>query len=146
MFTNYLVPITNDSTNSKNLKFIAEMAKSDKAHITLLFVSDPMVPYMYTEGMVDYYAVSTSMHEKSCIEYAERLFAKAQKFLGDDVKSKTAHVFHSVVFEGIIAAAKKHKSDVIIMASHKRRGLEGVFLGSDTHAVITHTKLPVLVI
>jgi nucleotide-binding universal stress UspA family protein len=50
------------------------------------------------------------------------------------------------VYEGILAAAKKAKADVIMMASHKRTGLKGVFMGSDTHAVIVHSKLPVVVI
>jgi nucleotide-binding universal stress UspA family protein len=43
-------------------------------------------------------------------------------------------------------AAKKAKVDVIVMASHKRTGIKGLLLGSETHEVIVHATLPVLVL
>ena len=46
----------------------------------------------------------------------------------------------------IIEAAKKAKGDVIVMASNKNTGLKGILLGSETHAVIVHSALPVLVL
>ncbi len=48
-------------------------------------------------------------------------------------------------YEAIIKAAKKSRCDLIIMASHGRRGIAGIVLGSETHKVLTHSKLPVLV-
>jgi nucleotide-binding universal stress UspA family protein len=48
-------------------------------------------------------------------------------------------------YEGIIGAAKKQKCDLIAMASHGRRGLAGVIIGSVTQSVLTHSKIPVLV-
>ena len=48
-------------------------------------------------------------------------------------------------YEGIIAAAKKRKCDVIFMASHGRRGLSKLVMGSVTQKVLVHSKLPVLV-
>ncbi|MEY3875373.1 MAG: hypothetical protein RIR50_544 [Pseudomonadota bacterium] len=48
--------------------------------------------------------------------------------------------------EGILDGAKKAKADVIVMASHKRTGIKGILLGSETHEVIVHSKLPVLVL
>jgi nucleotide-binding universal stress UspA family protein len=45
-----------------------------------------------------------------------------------------------------LAAAKKHKCDAIVMASHGRRGISAVLLGSETQKVLTHTKLPVIVV
>ncbi len=48
-------------------------------------------------------------------------------------------------WEGIIDAAKKKKCDVILMASHGRRGIKGVLLGSVTQKVLTHSKIPVIV-
>jgi nucleotide-binding universal stress UspA family protein len=48
-------------------------------------------------------------------------------------------------YKGIIAAAKKHKCDVIFMASHGRRGVSGLLIGSVTHKVLTHCTIPVLV-
>ena len=48
-------------------------------------------------------------------------------------------------WEGIIASAKRKKCDLIVMASHGRRGLTGLILGSETTKVLTHSKIPVLV-
>ena len=49
-------------------------------------------------------------------------------------------------WEAIIDHAKKKDCDLIVMASHGRRGLASLLLGSETHDVLTHTKLPVLVV
>lgn len=49
-------------------------------------------------------------------------------------------------FEAIIATAKKRKCDLIVMASHGRRGLSGLLLGSETTKVLTHSRIPVLVV
>ena len=46
----------------------------------------------------------------------------------------------------VIAAAKKHKCDLIVMASHGRRGLKRLLLGSETTQVLTHSHIPVLVL
>ena len=51
-----------------------------------------------------------------------------------------------LVAEAVIAAAKKHKCDLIVMASHGRRGLSAMLLGSETQKVLTHSSIPVLVI
>lgn len=48
-------------------------------------------------------------------------------------------------YKGIIDAAKKHRCDVIFMASHGRRGVSGLLIGSITHKVLTHCTIPVLV-
>ena len=48
-------------------------------------------------------------------------------------------------YAGIISAAKKARCDLIFMASHGRSGLSGLLLGSETHKVLTHSAIPVLV-
>jgi nucleotide-binding universal stress UspA family protein len=145
MFNHFLVPISGEIITKKTLKEVARLAGQTHAQITLAYISDPLAPYVYMEGASSY-AVSDSTHKKACAEYAERLFSKAQAKLGADLVVKTCHLFDPNVFAGIILAAKKSKADVIVMASHRRKGLKGIFLGSDTHAVITHTTLPVLVL
>ena len=52
----------------------------------------------------------------------------------------------AVPYMGIIDAAERHGCDVIFMASHGRRGLAGLLLGSETQKVLTHSKLPVIVV
>ena len=48
-------------------------------------------------------------------------------------------------YEGIIATATAHGCDLIVMASHGRRGIKSLILGSETQKVLTHSKIPVLV-
>jgi nucleotide-binding universal stress UspA family protein len=47
--------------------------------------------------------------------------------------------------EAIIQVAKKRGCDLIMMASHGRKGVQGMLLGSETHKVLTHSRIPVLV-
>jgi nucleotide-binding universal stress UspA family protein len=56
------------------------------------------------------------------------------------------HVIAAAPWEAILKAAKKSKCDALVMASHGRRGLSAMLLGSETQKVLTHSKLPVLVV
>ena len=51
-----------------------------------------------------------------------------------------------LVAEAVISAAKKHKCDMIVMASHGRKGIKRLLLGSETQHVLTHSHIPVLVL
>ena len=57
----------------------------------------------------------------------------------------TALVESDDIHKQILAVAKKKKCDLICMASHGRRGVAGLVLGSETHKVLTHCQIPVLV-
>jgi nucleotide-binding universal stress UspA family protein len=143
MFSNLLVPISGDAITKKGLSKVAKLAKQSGAKITLAFVSDPLAPYIYTES-VNGLMISEAAHKKACAQFAQRLFAKARKVLGDSITVDVCHVIHPNIADGIIQAAKKTKADVIVMASHKYTGLKGIFLGSEAHEVILHSTLPVL--
>ena len=62
------------------------------------------------------------------------------------MRIKTATANSDLVAESIIAAAKKYKSDLIVMASHGRKGIKRLLLGSETQHVLAHSTLPVLVL
>ena len=62
------------------------------------------------------------------------------------VTAKTVITRSDLVAEAIMAAAKKHKCDLVVMASHGRKGIKRVLLGSETQQVLTHSSLPVLVV
>ena len=64
----------------------------------------------------------------------------------EGVKAKGVLGRSSQVAEAIIAAAQKNKCDLIVMASHGRRGLNRILLGSETQHVLTHSSVPVLVL
>ena len=145
MFKHLLVPVDGSDVSKKALKKVAQLASADKAAVTLVYVSDPLPPTVYSDSTMGY-GITQKDHQKVCAAYAQDVFKKAATALGSSVKAKSLHVSNTNLSAGILEAAKKVKADVIVMASHKRTGIKGLLLGSETHEVIVHSKLPVLVL
>jgi nucleotide-binding universal stress UspA family protein len=145
MFKHLLVPIDGSDVTKKALKKVLDLAKKDSAIVTLVYVSDPMPPMVYSDSSLGY-GFSQLEHKKACDAFAKNLFIKAVAALGDGVTVSTRHVFSSSLATGVLDAAKKAKADVIVMASHKRTGIKGILLGSQTNEVIVHSGLPVIVL
>jgi len=127
MFKHLLVPVDGSDISKKALKKVAELAKADGAAVTLVYVSDSLPPMVYSDSTMGY-GITQKDHQKACEVYAKDVFKKSTTALGASSKAKTLHIF------------------LIVMASHKRTGIKGMLLGSETHEVIVHSKLPVLVL
>ena len=145
MFKHLLVPVDGSDVSKKSLKQVAELAKRDGASVTLIYVSDPMPPTVYSDSTMGY-GISQKDHQKVCAAYAADVFKKSATLLGSALKAKTLHIANNNLAQGILEGAKKAKADVIVMASHKRTGIKSMLLGSETHEVIVHSKMPVLVL
>ena len=90
--------------------------------------------------------VARQEHDRQARESSDKLFASIKKQAdAAGVSFASALVESNDVWKQIIAVSKKKKCDLICMASHGRRGLSGVLLGSETHKVLTHSDIPVLV-
>jgi len=137
--------VDGSDVSKKSLKKVAELAKADGAAVTLVYVSDSLPPMVYSDSTLGY-GITQKDHQKACDAYAKDVFKKAATALGTSIKAKILHISNSNLSEGILDGAKKSKADVIVMASHKLTGIKGVLLGSETHEVIVHSKLPVLVL
>jgi nucleotide-binding universal stress UspA family protein len=93
------------------------------------------------------------MLEDTREEFARDSRAHAEKYLAviqeaakaAGVQCETASITSDQPYEAIIQAAKKRGCDLIMMASHGRKGVQGMLLGSETHKVLTHSRIPVLV-
>lgn len=87
-------------------------------------------------------------HAKSARDLeAKKLLAAARKELGfADLAVEEAFVANAQPYEAIIEAAKKYDCGLIVMAPHGHRGVAGILLGSETQKVLTHSKIPVLVV
>jgi nucleotide-binding universal stress UspA family protein len=85
-------------------------------------------------------------HRKACESHAKRLFERATEILGSELVYSNHHIYESDVTKGIIKGAKKSKSDLILMISHRHSGIMGLISSSESQQVIRATKLPVLVI
>ena len=107
----------------------------------------PRYPQTYFEGGVALAAEEIKRIEKDWQAEAQEV-VNSVKSAGQtlNVKVKATTVKSDLVAESIIAAAKKHKADLIVMASHGRRGLKRLLLGSETQQVLTHSHVPVLVL
>jgi nucleotide-binding universal stress UspA family protein len=146
MFKNILVPTDGSALSNKAITVATALAKIHKAKLTAIHVSAPYSPPS-GDGII-YYPESFSPQE-----YRKAMEAKAQKALGKVVAAAAAakvpcatiSTFDDQPWAAIIAAAKKKRCDLIVMASHGRRGLTGLLLGSETNKVLTHSRTPVLV-
>ena len=93
------------------------------------------------------------MLEDTREEFARDSNAHARRYLGvieraaveAGVPCETVLATSDDPYEAILRTAHDKGCDLIMMASHGRRGVRGLLLGSETHKVLTHTKLPVLV-
>lgn len=146
-YKHILVPTDGSKLSLKAAKEAATLARSLKARITAVYVIAPYIPTLNTEGaiIVNYgydqkaYNAATEKHAGVALGKVAATAAAAK------VKCNQLHVTDSQPWEGIIRAAKKHKCDLIVMASHGRRGLAGMLIGSETQKVLTHASIPVLV-
>ena len=145
MFKNLIVPVDGSDLSFKSLEKFAQLAKSGGAKITLVYVSDPLPPIAYADSTMGV-PFSDAQHKKACESFAKKILKKSMEKIGKGLTVDMRHVFNVNLFEGIIETAKKAKGDVIVMASNKNTGLKGILLGSETHAVIVHSNLPVLVL
>ena len=107
----------------------------------------PRYPVSYYEGGMAVSVQDVAQVEKQWAESArtvvEGVKAKAE---ASGVKAKAVTVSSDLVAEAIIAATKKHKCDLIVMASHGRHGFKRLLMGSETQHVLTHSHVPVLVL
>lgn len=58
----------------------------------------------------------------------------------------TYHTIHPNITDGILEVTKKSKSDAIVMSSHKRTDISGMFMRSEAHEVILHSQIPVIIL
>ena len=105
----------------------------------------PNIAQVYEIGRVDnsYFIVMEYLPGADLRQVLDRAAAKAK---AAGVDCATAHVIAAAPWEAILAAAKKGKCDAIVMASHGRRGISALLLGSETMKVLTHGKVPVIVV
>ena len=144
MYKHILIPTDGSDLSRKATAAGVKLAKSIGAKVTGFFAAPPATPVVY-EDFVPVGYMTPQQHaeliEKTAAEYLG-VIEQAAKSAG--VACECMHVTNDFPADAILAIAKK-KCDLIFMASHGRRGLAGVLLGSETQKVLTHSKIPVLV-
>jgi nucleotide-binding universal stress UspA family protein len=146
VFKRILVPTDGSPLSKKAVQSAIGLAAGLGAELVALNVV-PHYPTSYFEG-----GVSVSHNDVARIE---REWSEKGQDLADEVreaaakagvKAKSATVHSDLIAEAILAAVKKHRCDLIVMASHGRKGLKRLLLGSETQHVLTHGTVPVLVL
>ena len=142
MFRRILVPTDGTDLSLKAVNGGAMLAKSFGAELIGVTVVEP---YSYAT-VSEYQPESSEAYESRVAQVAaERLrrFNDCASSAGVAARTLTERGFSP--YEAIIECAKRQDCDLIVMASHGRRGLSGVLLGSETQKVLTHSTVPVLV-
>jgi nucleotide-binding universal stress UspA family protein len=143
MFKHILVPTDGSKLSEKAVKHAARLAAQLGARLTALHVIPKFHPSSYQMELLQMtagdYTQARQQHAQQFLRYAERAAAAAK--VDCDKKS----VISDHPYKEIVKAAQQHGCDLILMASHGRRGIEGFLLGSETQKVLTHSHVPVLV-
>jgi nucleotide-binding universal stress UspA family protein len=146
MYKRILVATDGSTLSKKAITSAIELAALSGAELIAVKVT-PRYPQSYFEGSLSLSASEVSKIEKGWTDVAQKTLdavVKAAKVKG--VNTKAVVVKSDIVSDALIAAAKKHKADLIVMASHGRRGIKRLLLGSETQQVLTHASVPVLVL
>ena len=146
MYKQILVSTDGSKLSAKAIRMAVKLAGATGAKVTGVYVTPPFVAPAYGEGVMYMPAVSPARYKQITEREARKALAAVE------IEARTGEVDCATVmltadnpWEGIIRAARSKRADLIVMASHGRRGLAGLVLGSETTKVLTHSKVPVLV-
>jgi nucleotide-binding universal stress UspA family protein len=146
MYQRILVATDGSPLSKKAVASAIDLAAALGAELIALKVI-PRYPQSYFEGSIPLSADEVAKVEQHWTEDA-RGVVDTVKTQGEK-KGVTVKAILSkadVVSDALIAAAKKHEADLIVMASHGRKGIKRMLLGSETQQVLTHSHIPVLVL
>lgn len=145
MFRHILVPTDGSDLSLETAKRAVSFAKEAGARITAFFAKPEFPVTYFGEGALidpttpERFAEMAEQQAQSYLQQVEKLAKDAGVACG------TVSVTSDIPYEAIIDAATAAGCDLIFMASHGRRGIGGLLLGSETHKVLTHSTIPVLV-
>jgi nucleotide-binding universal stress UspA family protein len=143
MFKRILFPTDGSNVTPRALQTTLQLASLTGASIDTLAVKEPF-PYSAISEM-------QPVPPQDFFDAQERVAAARVKHVMDTAaaagvpcRGYTVEALHA--WEAILEHAKTQTCDLIVMASHGRRGMSALLLGSETQKVLTHTLLPVLVV
>jgi nucleotide-binding universal stress UspA family protein len=144
MFTQILVPTDGSPLAANAIGPAIALAKAMSARLTGVTVS---TPYRVITANSVSISDTEEQYARDCNRRAERDLAPIKEAAqAAGIPFSAVHEFNDRVYESIIAVAARTGCDLIVMASHGRKGASAVLLGSKTTKVLTHSKIPVLVV
>ena len=143
MYRRILFPTDGSDITAKALSTAIQLAKLTGATLEVLSVTEPF-PY---SGISEIQPIAPTEFQESQQRVASARVKKAldaAKAAGLAGSGHTVEALHP--WQAIIEQAKSLDCDLVVMASHGRRGMSALLLGSETQKVLTHGELPVLVV
>ncbi len=146
MYQRILVPTDGSTLSKRAVTSAIAQAAATGAELVALYVV-PRYPISYFEGGSSVSDSEVARAEKQWTDKGQAVVDQVRKAAKAEGVNATGVLANSdLVAESVIATAKKHRCDLIVMASHGRKGIKRILLGSETQHVLTHSKLPVLVL
>ena len=143
MFKHILIPTDGSDLSRKAVLYGVQLAKQVGAKVTALTLTEPFRVASMDAVLV---SVGEDVYEEESRRVSEQALEQV-KMAADaaGVPCDTIREEHDQPYRAIIDAAHAKDCDLIVMASHGRRGMSALLLGSETVKVLTHSTIPVLV-
>src|SRR5712692_6060949 len=143
MYKHILIPSDGSPLSEDDVRQGIALARSLGAKTTVITVSPFFHTFVLDPGMI----IDTPQeYQRECEAFAAKILGIAEAVAkAAGVPFRGLHVIHDHPYAAIIEAAQKNQCDLIFMASHGRKGVSALILGSETTKVLTHSKIPVLV-
>lgn len=143
MFKKILVPSDGSKLAHAAAEYAVRLAKVHGATVVGLYVIDPF-PYIgigdaSAAGLQAYMAEAQAAADRALGDIRQTCEAGGIAFAGDTIE-------RNATYEGILETATAEGCDLIVMGSHGRKGVQALILGSVAQKVLTHAKMPVLIV
>jgi nucleotide-binding universal stress UspA family protein len=143
MFKKILVPVDGSTLAHAAGEFAANLARQHGAQVVGVYVIDPF-PYIgigdaSAVGLQAYLAEAKAAATQALDDLRQVCEARGVPYAGDTIE-------RNVVYEGILETCEAEGCDLIVMASHGRKGVQALILGSVAQKVLTYAKVPVLIV
>ncbi len=143
MVRHILVPTDGSEITAKAVQAAIDLARPLGAKLTTISVKEPF-PYSAISEMQPVPPQEFFDAQERIASARVKEVVKTAEAAGLSCAAFTVEAYHP--WEAIVEQAKTHDCDLIVMASHGRRGVSALLLGSETQKVLTHCSIPVLVI
>lgn len=143
MFKHILIPTDGSSLSRIALEHGLDMAKATDARVTVLHVGTPFHVFAAQTAAITDTRPEYERHAKARAGEITGAVEAAARKKGVNCRATIAVGEHP--YEEIIRTAGEEGCDLVVMASHGRKGVKALLLGSETQKVLTHSSIPVLV-
>ena len=143
MYRNLIIATDGSELAAKAVEQGLGLAQALGAKATVVTVTEPWTAVVW--GGVDM-AFPIEEYERGCLAGAEKILGDAAAVAARlGASCETLHVKDRMPAEGILETARARNCDLIVMASHGRRGVARLLIGSQANQVVTHSTIPVLI-